>query len=212
MKQKEIKISQSLSGILEQMDENQVAIVQDMFSFYMEQYQELRLNNNAESVSAAIHDSVSEFIDETISESKHTSTCSKGCSFCCFQRVDISDDEATLIISYSKEIGFEIDLETLKHQQHAKSDIEFSILPTILKRCVFLDKKGECSIYKHRPSSCRKLVVMSDPKLCDTVSNPNGEIGKIVSLEAEVITSSSLNVRDFGSMSEMILKQLYKAD
>ena len=102
MQEKEIKISESLSGMLEQMDAPQVEMVRESFAFYMEQYETLRLTNNAESVSSAIHTAVSEAINEAVEESEHTPTCGKGCSFCCFQRVDISSDEATLILAYTR--------------------------------------------------------------------------------------------------------------
>lgn len=207
MIEKNIQISESLGGMLEQMDAQQVQIVQDMFQHYMEQYQDLRLNNNAESVVSSIHDTVDQATNENIEKSEHTVSCSKGCSFCCFQRVDISDDEATLILAYTKEIGFEIDYELLERQAEAKDEKEFNALRPRHRRCVFLNKEGECSIYEHRPSSCRKLVVISDPNLCDTVKNKGAEIGKLVDIEAEVITSSSLNIRESGSMAEMILKQ-----
>ena len=191
MQEKNIKISESLGGLMEQMDNNQINMVRESFAFYMEQYENLRLSNNAESVSSAIHDTVSEAMNEGLKESEHKASCGRGCSFCCFQMVEISDDEATLILSYTKEIGFEIDYETLKHQQHAKDDVEFGILPLNLRRCVFLNKENECSIYEHRPSSCRKLAVMTPANLCDTEKNKGAQVGKIVSMEAEIVTASS---------------------
>lgn len=207
MQEKEIKISESLGGMLEQMDAQQVQVVRDMFTFYMEQYQDLRLGNNAESVSSAIHDTVSKAIEESIEESEHKVNCGKGCSFCCFQRVDISDDEATLILAYTEEIGFEIDYNLLERQAKTKNEKEYNDLRPRHRRCAFLDKEGDCSIYEHRPNSCRKLVVISDPNLCDTVKNKGAQVGKLVSIEAEVITAASLNIREAGSMAEMILKQ-----
>ena len=59
MIEKNIKVSESLGGMLEQMDGQQTQVVRDMFTFYMEQYADLRVNNNAESVASAIHDTVS---------------------------------------------------------------------------------------------------------------------------------------------------------
>jgi Fe-S-cluster containining protein len=207
MQEKKVKMSHSLSGMIEQMDAHQVGLVKGMFADYMEQYASLRAKHNAEAVSTAIHNSVSSMIDESIEESKEVVTCGRGCSFCCFQRVDISDDEATLILSYTKEIGFEINYDVLKKQAETKDEKEFNALTPIDRRCTFLNKDGECSIYEHRPSSCRKLIVMTEPAFCDTVNDAGKQIGKLVNLEAEVITASSLNVRESGSLAEMILKQ-----
>ena len=193
--------------MLEQMDEQQTQIVRDMFKHYMEQYTELRVTNNAETVSSAIHDTVSRAMNESIMKSEHKISCQRGCSLCCFQRVDISDDEATLLLSYSKEISYVIDYEILERQSKTKNVKEFNTLRPRHRRCVFLNEDNECGVYEHRPNSCRKLVVISSPDLCDTVKNKGAEIGKLVDIEAEVITSSSLNVRESGSLAEMILKQ-----
>lgn len=207
MIEKNIEISDSLGGLMKQMDGQQIQVVQEMFSHYMGQYAELRVENNAESVSSAIHDLVDQAMNEL--EAQHpneTVSCKSGCSFCCYQRVDISDDEATLLLAYSKEIGFEIDFDKLKKQSETKDEKDFMGLRPRHRRCVFLNKENECGVYEHRPSACRKLVVISDPKLCDTIANKGAEVGRLVSLEAEVVTSSSLNCTESGSMAEMILK------
>ena len=206
MTEKEIQISESLGGLIKQMDGEQVAHVKEMFSFYMEQFSQLKATTNSESISSAIHDTVQQAINEQIAQADRPISCSRGCNFCCYQRVDISDDEAILLLAYSKEIGFEIDFEKLERQAKAKDDKEFMALRPRHKRCVFLNKEGDCGVYEHRPSVCRKYVVVSPAEDCDTVKYPNGRIEKLVDLEAEVLTSSSLNYTESGSLAEMILK------
>jgi Fe-S-cluster containining protein len=208
MIEKNIEISDSLGGLIKQMDGQQVQIVRDMFQHYMEQYSELRTKHNAETVVSSIHDLIDQAMKELeVQHPNNEISCKAGCSFCCYQRVDISDDEATLLLAYAREIGYEIDYSKLERQSKAKDEKEYMKLRPRHRRCVFLNEENECGVYQHRPSACRKLVVISDPNLCDTVANKGAEVGRLVSLEAEVVTSSSLNVRESGSMAEMILKQ-----
>jgi hypothetical protein len=153
--------------------------VVEMFQFYMQQYGDLRVDNNAESVSDAIHKAIDNSIEETINDSADAVSCGKSCSFCCYQQVDITDDEATLITEYSKEIGLEIPYNSLERQEKEK----YIDLPFQDKKCVFLNEKDDCSIYEHRPSACRKLLSVSEPILCDIEKHPNGQIKKLVSIE-----------------------------
>ena len=61
---KKIQISESLASLLEQMDSKQQSIVAEMISYYSNQYETLRKENNAESVSSAIHGAVEDAIKE----------------------------------------------------------------------------------------------------------------------------------------------------
>jgi Fe-S-cluster containining protein len=206
MIKKKVTISESLQGLLKQMNPQQEQMVVQMFQHYMEQFAELRVANNAESVSDAVHKQVDEMMAEVIAEANKTKekvSCGKGCSFCCFQQVDISDDEATLITEYTREIGKEIDYDMLQKQFATK---DYGTLPLKERKCIFLDDMDSCSIYEHRPSACRKLVVVNDPALCDTEKNKGAEVKRLVSLEAEVVTSASLNFRESGSMAKMLIE------
>jgi len=203
MIEKKVTISQSLQGLLSEMTPQQEQIVVGMFQHYMEQFSDLRTTNNAESVSDAVHKSIDACIEEAIEEKEdEVVSCGNGCSFCCFQQVDISDDEATLLTDYSREIEKEIDYDTLKRQLAAE---DYGSLPIKDRRCVFLEVDS-CSVYEHRPSACRKLIVVSDANLCDTEKNKGAEVKKLVNLEAEVMTSASLNFRESGSMAKMLIK------
>jgi len=201
-----IKISESLSGMLSKMDSKQQVIVAEMISFYTEQYEGLRKNNNSESVSSAIHDAVEQAIRELIkAEENEKPSCGKGCSFCCYLKTDVTDDEAVLLTEYSKEIGFEIDYNYLE-QQIVKTDEDFLKIPYAKRKCVFLDKEGACSVYEHRPIACRKLIVVSDSKGCDTENNWGGQVKRLVSVEAESISAAALNARGSGGLAEMMVK------
>jgi Fe-S-cluster containining protein len=205
---KPLNISESLSDLLHQMTPNQQDQVSEMMTFYYEQYQEMVKGNPKDriSVAAGVHRAVQQSLDSQIKQEKeHKVSCKKGCSFCCFLRVDITNDEADLLTTYAKEQKVEIDYEKLKKQITPNND-EFMKLPAKDRKCIFLNDFGSCKVYKHRPSSCRKLIVVSDPYTCDTENNLGAQIGKLVDLEAEVITAASLNATPSGSMAEMLIK------
>jgi hypothetical protein len=55
-----------------------------------------------------------------------------------------------------------------------------------------------------------KLIVVSDPKNCDTENNLGAQVGKLVDVEAEVLTAAALNATASGSMAEMLIKSNLK--
>jgi Fe-S-cluster containining protein len=203
-----IKISESLSGMLQQMSPKQQDNVSEMITFYYEQYQEMVKENPKDriSVAASIHRAIDQSIESQVKQEKtHVVSCGKGCSFCCFLRVDISNDEAELLTKYAKQKGVKIDYKKLVGQLTNDND-EFMKLSIKERRCVFLSEHGTCNVYEHRPSACRKLIVVSDPSNCDTDTKLGAEVGKLVDLEAEVMMSASLAATKSGSMAEMLIK------
>jgi Fe-S-cluster containining protein len=177
-----------------------------MISYYSNQYETLRKENNAESVSSAIHGAVEDAIKELISNEKEkTPSCGKGCSFCCYLKTDISDDEAVLLTEYSREIGFKIDYNYLE-EQIVKTDEDFLKIPYAKRKCVFLNEEGACSVYEHRPIACRKLIVVSNSEDCDTENKSGERVARLASVEAESISVAVLNTRKSGGLAEMMIK------
>jgi len=204
-----IFISESLNSLLKKMTNTQKETVKNMLHFYMNQYRDLIEKYDSISVAASIHTAIDEFIEKEISTTKeYKISCGKGCSFCCHLSVDISIDEAELLVEYCKEQNITIDQDKLKSQLTPNADI-FNKLPIQDRKCVFLDESGCCTVYEHRPSACRKLIAISEPKFCDVDNYFGAKVSKLVSTEAEVMTSASLNAaKETGTMAEMLLKTL----
>lgn len=95
-------------------------------------------------------------IDKELEKSKIKTSCKKGCNFCCFHPIRLSNHEGSLLNKTSSTI----DLKKLNKQvsQDCKS-IEDTA-------CVLL-KRGICSNYSNRPIICRLTYVNSDPLNCD---------------------------------------------
>jgi len=96
-------------------------------------------------------------------------TCSSGCSFCCYSDINMSFSEATYIYSVIDHLKIPYDKALLKKQNSKK----FHKLKYADKACVMLDKDGSCKIYDHRPVICRLWNSTSEPKECDSKSGYN---------------------------------------
>lgn len=141
-------------------------------------------------------------IDKAIEDSRargeiKNTTCKQGCTACCYQRVGITPDEADLL-AYVMEGGeIEIDRDLLARQAAHKGDeLDFWNLPREEARCVFLGPTGDCRVYEHRPSACRKYFVRSAPEICairsDSANARTVEVN--ASYDAEVMGSAQLHL------------------
>lgn len=132
-------------------------------------------------------------------------TCKKGCSFCCYLNVDITSEEAELLLAYADEFELPIDLEKLERQSKFREtnwiEQKFSD-----RKCIFLSDKGECNAYEVRPLSCRNHLVASNPKNCDTNEHNGARIKKVNIWQVELITSAILTISETGNMATMLLK------
>lgn len=212
-----LAISDSLSGMLDQLTEGQKQQVGQRVQGLMHEYKKHLKENkhNRVSIAASWQDYLQEALKKQVEENDargdHTVSCSKGCSHCCYQNVDITDDEAQLITDYAEEEGIAIDIDHLARQLVAKQtggNDGFNKLPYADRACVFLDDEGGCQIYKYRPLVCRKLLVASDPEQCDTKKGFGGMVTRLVGMEAEVITCAVMNGCDEAeSMAKMLFKE-----
>lgn len=189
--------------MLLQQPENEERIQQilGLLNNYTDQLRKLSTINRFDTTKE-VHKALDGFFDRTPEESKQQIKCSKGCTACCYIELDVSGDEAALIINYCKENNIDIDIDYLKKQAAAGRKIfsEFS-------RCVFL-KDTLCSIYPVRPVSCRKHFVTTDPALCDFSKNIAHDIGRYFDLNSEILASAMLNVEETTSLELALLKVL----
>lgn len=132
--------------------------------------------------------------------------CGRGCSYCCYSKIDISRDEAILIKTVIKSRKLDIDMSQLKHQVKSKGLKAWGKLKPKQKKCVFLDEFDLCMIYAYRPAACRKLLVISDPKFCNLKKVQ--KVGRFIDWHVEVIASAILNGSESGPLPKMLLEVL----
>ena len=93
------------------------------------------------------------FLDEFGKFVSEFSVCSKGCAYCCYIAVSVTDLEAAFI---EEQIGRKRKLP------EGMPSVNSS------QKCPFLNKNSECAIYHCRPVHCRTFHTLDDPKYCRT--------------------------------------------
>lgn len=166
---------------------------------------------DSESIAYGIHGMVDEHIERLLEHdpNAHRVTCKRGCNACCFLHVHADRHEGELLASYAIEEGLELDVERMRRQA-GRDDDTWRELAREDQRCVFNDPAtGDCRAYEHRPTACRKYLVVSDPDLCDTERHPGGEVGQLISGMAETIASAAMEAfKPPGNIADQVLAAL----
>lgn len=133
-------------------------------------------------------------IDNLILQQKNC--CKAGCSFCCYQMIEVFDLEYEDIIKYVSEKMDDDTKRTVKgnliewfkffNKNTPENILDFDIYNHLIRvsltkkaKCPLLIK-DKCSIYEVRPLACRVHIVERDPQLCK--SDPYRDSAKISSI------------------------------
>lgn len=161
-----------------------------------------------------VHNVVDEYNQKVFSHPilKNFMPCKAGCTGCCHTQVSITQDEAELL-AHNIGNGVEIDYKLLEHQASVGNDsLAFFKIPYKERKCVFLDEKGSCKVYKDRPSVCRTNAVIGDPAQCDTSSNSgNGAIRLVKTEQADMAIVGSFAVAKESGTLPLMLSKVLKA-
>ena len=194
-------------GMLMEQPENKETIDQilNLINGYIVQLRNLRIQNRGETTKEVLK-AIDGFFAAAPEENKKEIQCKTGCTACCFIDIDVSGDEAAVIIDYCRENGIEIDRDYLTKQAAVGRKIYSD-----LSRCVFL-KDNLCSIYPVRPIACRKHWVKTDPTLCDFSKNIINQVGGYFDVNTEILASAVLNVDETGPFEKMLLDEMDKTN
>lgn len=135
--------------------------------------------------------------------------CRRGCDHCCRGPVEIWPHEAALLVEAVRAAGMELDKARLERQSQYTPD-NWRAQPLADRACVFLGDDGACRVYAARPNACRKLLVVSDPALCDADRHPPESVGRWFSWEAEMMEVAALEVFGGTLMPRLLLPLLGK--
>ena len=204
MTNKGYSYSDSLHGMLQDTTPESFKYIHGMIDMHIEQYASFRKEHTTNVAAYSYQKNTQDIIDKDVVDSPDIPTCRAGCSFCCMTQAVVTEDEPKLLATCVKEDKIEIDMDKLKRQaEDRKAGVELRDKP-----CIMLDDKGMCRVYEYRPINCRKLLVITEPELCDHEKYPNGEVGRLVITEPEAISTALMTSIPSGNMSEMLYKEL----
>jgi len=189
-------------------DERKKAHLRAMMDRYTEQFRAAG-NQAAPALARGVHVAIDAVLerDRRKSATGGDIQCRKGCSHCCHVPVEVWPQEAALLIEAAREAGVEIDTARLERQARYNMDT-WRQQPAADRACVFLGDDGACKVYEFRPNACRKLLVTSDPALCDAEIHPAGSAERWFSWEAEILESAALEIFGAGLMPQLLLSEL----
>jgi len=187
-------------------DERKQAHLRRMMDRYAGEYRAV-----ASPASASVASSLHAAIDAVLERDRKTSAtsgdirCGRGCDHCCHGPVEIWPHEAALLVEAARKAGIELDRARLERQGRYAMD-DWRRQPAADRACVFLGGDGACRVYEFRPNACRKLLVMTDPALCDAAKHPPESVDRWFSWEAEIMESAALEVFGGALMPQALLK------
>jgi Fe-S-cluster containining protein len=189
-------------------DERKEAHLRAIFGRHTEQFRAAG-NQDAPSVARGAHIAIDNVLERDRKKSATSGDikCRKGCNHCCRVPVEIWPHEAALLVEIAREAGMELDKARLERQSQYTIDT-WRQQPAADTTCVFLGDDGACKVYEFRPNACRKLLVVTDPALCDAEKHPPDSVGRWFSREAEILESAALEVFGAALMPRWLLAAL----
>jgi Fe-S-cluster containining protein len=193
-------------------DEKRSAHLREWYERYLGEFRAAG-SGDALSVARTVHVAMDETLDRDRKARADSSgiMCRKGCAHCCHGPVEIWPQEAALLVEAAREAGIELDRTRLERQGQYAAD-DWRRQPAADRACVFLGDDGACKIYESRPNACRKLLVVTDPALCDGDKHPLTSVGRWFSWEAEMMECAALDVLGRVLMPRALLDALKARD
>lgn len=166
-------------------------------------------NQDAPSVARRVHIAIDDVLERDRKKSAASGDikCRKGCDHCCRVPVEIWPHEAALLVEIARAAGMELDKARLERQSRY-TIATWRQQPAADRACVFLGDDGACKVYEFRPNACRKLLVTTDPALCDADKHPSDSVGRWFSWEAEIMESAALEIFGAALMPGLLLAAL----
>lgn len=186
-------------------DEMKTAHLRRMMDRYTGQFRAVG-SRDAPSIAREVHAAIDAALERDRNKSAASADirCRKGCSHCCHEPVEIWPHEAALLVEGARAAGIPLDKARLERQSQYSIDT-WRQQPAADTACVFLGGDGACRVYEFRPNACRKLLVVTDPELCDAGKHPPDSVGRWFSWEAEIMEAAALETFGAALMPRSLL-------
>ena len=162
-------------------------------------------------LSAAVvrfHKRLDEVVDQTIHGHAVKVACTKGCSYCCSLRVEVTPHETFALADWLKRHFPAGRLAAVAARLRANAERTRAIGPDERKRtniaCALLGEDGACTAYEARPAQCRRFQSV-DVGICkasyanpadDTIASPNHPA--VAHNASVIVTQTNAALRDEG--------------
>ena len=189
-------------------DEKKEAFLRAIYNRHIEQFRAVG-DEGATAIARKVHFAMDGLLqrDREKTPGSEMIRCGKGCSHCCREAVEIWPHEAALLVEVARAAGMVLDRARLERQSRYTVDT-WRQQPAADKACVFLGDDGVCTVYEFRPNACRKLLVVTDPALCNAEQSKPDSVGRWFSWEAELMESAALEIFGAGLMPGALLAAL----
>ena len=189
-------------------DQKKQAYLRAIHNRYAEQFR-MTADQDAISVARAPHAAMDVVLERDRRKDADRSgiRCGKGCSHCCHEPVEIWAHEAALLVAIARAAGMTLDRTRLERQSRYNAE-NWRQQPAQDRACGLLGADGACTVYEFRPNVCRKLLVVTDPALCDTSNGQPDSVGRWFSWEAELMESAALEMFGASVMPKALLAAL----
>jgi Fe-S-cluster containining protein len=178
-------------------EEKKQALLRAMLVRYVADFRGFQ-SADPHSVAPRVHDAMDAVLrrDRSKDRSSREIKCGKGCDHCCKVPVEVFPQEAALLIAAARQAGIRLDTDRLHRQSRHVIESWREQNPAD-RACVFLGSDGACRVYESRPNACRKLLVVTEPALCDASKHAADCVGRWISWEAEILGAAALE--EFGA-------------
>jgi len=195
-----------LTQFKDSMNIDQETQLTKMIEATVKEYKEIKEKEGPITAAYSMHAAIDKEIKKSGNEHQGFSvTCKKGCDWCCQIHVDITPDEAELILAHCEEKNIFIGWDRLERQSKFSEKTWLSDQISHETWCGFLNPITGCCIYKHRPGACRNHRSLDDPEKCNVIMT-NGKIRKYGVLIAEMLQSAAMTAYGADSMAKMLIK------
>lgn len=160
-----------------------------------------------------VHNMVDEYNKEVFSHPllKEFVPCKAGCSACCHTQVSVTEDEAELLL-HNINNGVEIDYNLLSLQSEKGNNTDdYYKLSYQERKCVFLDEKGACKVYKDRPAVCRTNAVVGAASQCSTDGKSQGQLRLVKTSKSDMVIVGAYMQSPVSGTLPMMLTAALKA-
>jgi Fe-S-cluster containining protein len=184
------------------------AYLQQVFDRYSERFRATS-DQSASALARKVHTTMDQVLerDRGADPTSKAIQCRRGCDHCCRVPVEIWPHEAALLVESARAAGIAIDQARLERQSRYSID-DWQRQPAEDRACIFLGDEGQCQVYDVRPNACRKLLVVSEPALCDSDQHAAQRVERWLSWEAEVLESAALEIFGTELMPRLLLAEL----